>query len=214
MDKNSSLAPADKFRHLKSLLEGPAALAISGIHLTGAKYKEAIDILTQRFAQKQIVVNAHIETLLNLPRVSSEKDIKGLRKLYDSGEINARSLKSLGIDFKQYGTLLVPIIMSKLPEEIPLTITKGASADKWEPGAFLKTLRTELEAQEQCGVMKFDSNANSTRANSGNAAFTTSALFSSEGKITCTFCKGTDQSTKCQIVSSSQARKEIFNRQG
>ena len=42
--KSSSLAPVDKFRHLKSLLDGPAALAIAGIQLTGANYKEAIDI--------------------------------------------------------------------------------------------------------------------------------------------------------------------------
>ena len=212
--KSSSLAPVDKFRHLKSLLEGPAALAISGIQLTGANYKEAIDILTQRFAQKQVIVNAHMEALLNLPRVSSERDIRELRKLFDSLEINIRSLKSLGIDFKQYGTLLVPIIMSKLPDEIRLTITKGANGDTWELEVLLKTLRAELEAREQCGIMKFNNGANRTKGISNNAAYTTSALFSSERKVTCTFCKGPHQSAKCQIVSSPQARKDILRKQG
>ena len=163
-------------------------LAISGIRLTGANYKEAIDILTQRFAQKQVIVNAHMEALLNLPRVSSERDIRELRKLFDSLEINVRSLKSLGIDFKQYGKLLVPIIMSKLPNELRLIITKGANGDTWELEVLLKTLRAELEVRKQCGIMKFNNGANRTKGTSNNTAYTTSALFSSEGKVTCTFC--------------------------
>ena len=50
--------------------------------------------------------------------------MKALRKLYDHIEIKVRSLKSLGIDFAQYGTLLIPTVMTKVPEEIRLQITK------------------------------------------------------------------------------------------
>ena len=120
----SSITPITKFRHLKTLLEGPAAAALTGIQITSANYTEAIDILKQRFAQKQVIVNAHMESLLNLQAVSRERDIKALRKLYDNIESNVRSLKTLGVNFEQYGTLLIPIIMSKLPEETRLVITK------------------------------------------------------------------------------------------
>ena len=90
---STTLASVDKFRHLKTLLEGPAAKAISGIQMTNSNYEEAIDILKKRFSQKQIIINAHMEALLSLQKVSSETDIRSLRKLYDVIEINVRSLK-------------------------------------------------------------------------------------------------------------------------
>ncbi len=117
---NPTLSAVNKFRHLRSLLEGPAAAAIAGIQTTNANYNEAIEILKDRFARKQVIINSHMESLLNLTQVSNEQDIKNLRKLYDNIETHVRSLKSLGIDFIQYGALLVPMIMSKIPNEIRL----------------------------------------------------------------------------------------------
>ena len=92
--------------------------------MTSANYENAIEILRDRFAQRNIIVNSHMEPLLNLQKVFSEKDVKALRTLYDHIEINVRSLKSLCIDFAQYGTLLIPMVMTKIPEEIRLQITK------------------------------------------------------------------------------------------
>ena len=121
---NSTISPVNKFRNLKTLLEGQALTAIAGIQMTGANYKNAIEIIWDRFAQRSIIVNSHMEALLNLQKVFSEEDVKALRKLNDHIKINVRSLKSLGIDFAQYGTLLIPMVMTKIPEEIRLQITK------------------------------------------------------------------------------------------
>ena len=112
----STLTSVDKFRHLKTLLEGPAAKAIAGIQMTNSNYEEAVDILKKRFSQKQITINTHMEALFSLQKVSSERDINNFRKLYNVIEINVRSLKTLGIDFKQYGALLIPVIMNKVPD--------------------------------------------------------------------------------------------------
>eukprot|EP00795_Rhopilema_esculentum_P014292 gene14292-5330_t len=210
---STSLTPTNKFRHLKSLLEGPAETAISGIQITGANYNEAIDILRQRFAQKQVIINAHMETLLNLQKVSSDRDLKAFRKLFDTIEVNVRSLKSLGIDFEQYGALLVPVLMSKIPDEIRLEITKGAKGENWKLDYIMTILKAELEAREQCSLLK-QSSSSTSKINAASAPYTTSAFFSSDGKITCSFCKGTHQSAKCHIVSNPQARKEILRKQG
>ena len=48
--KSDALSPANKFRHLKSLLDGPAAKSISGIQVNDSNYGEAIEILQNRFA--------------------------------------------------------------------------------------------------------------------------------------------------------------------
>ena len=134
---------------------------MTGIQITSANYTEAIDILKQRFAQKQVIVSAHMESLLNLQAVSRERDIKALRKLYDNIESNVRSLKTLGVNFEQYGTLLIPIIMSKLPEETRLVITKGIQGENWCLDVIMKILKIELEARETCGNLDVRSPGNS-----------------------------------------------------
>ena len=92
VEGNSSLSPVNKFRHLKTLLEGEAAAATSGISTTGANYEIAVKLLKDRFVQKQIIVNSHVEALMDLRSIVNEKDVKGLRKLVDEIDTNIRSL--------------------------------------------------------------------------------------------------------------------------
>ena len=212
---STTLASVDKFRHLKTLLEGPAAKAISGIQMTNSNYEEAVDILKKRFSQKQIIINAYMEALLSLQRVSSERDIRCLRKLYDATEVNVRSLKTLGIDFNQYGALLIPVIMNKVPNEIRFIITKEIKGEEWELDGIVEILQGELEAREQSNQLQMkQSNGNFTKHAQGNHHFTTSVLVAERRKITCSYCNGSHYSAKCDIVSTPQARKAILRKQG
>eukprot|EP00794_Sanderia_malayensis_P019331 gene19331-21255_t len=104
--ENGSLTPVFKLRHLKTLLEGPAAATLSGLTLTSVSYSEAIELLKSRYGQTQVVINAHMEALLKMNHVPSMKDTKSLRKLYDEIEIHVRSLKSLGEWVNQLGWVL------------------------------------------------------------------------------------------------------------
>ena len=125
-----------------------------------------------------------MEALLNLQKVFSEKDVKALRKLYDHIEINVRSLKSLGIDFAQYGTLLIPMVMTKIPEEIRLQITKKVGKENWELDQVLANLKIELEAREACCQLHVDRQLGShfKSSRSSFSQSTTSALLSSGEK--------------------------------
>lgn len=61
-----------EFNYLHSLLEKSAAeLAISGLKITSGNYQEAIDILTARFGNQEQIVNALMNSLLNLPKVTN-----------------------------------------------------------------------------------------------------------------------------------------------
>ena len=62
---NPSLTNVDKFIYLRSLLDGPALNSITGLPLTELNYKEAIEILTDTFGNKQIIISSHMEILLN-----------------------------------------------------------------------------------------------------------------------------------------------------
>ena len=53
-----------------------------------------------------------MDNLLKLPAVSSVNDVKGIRQLYDKTEINIRGLQALSVEAQQYGSFLVPVLLS------------------------------------------------------------------------------------------------------
>ena len=68
-----------------------------------------------------------MDTLLNIDAISSDRNFKDLRELYDHTKSHVRSLKSLGIESASYGAHLAPILLSKLPPELRLIVSKKVS---------------------------------------------------------------------------------------
>ena len=152
MHKNASLTNVDKFNYLRSLLDGPALNSITELPLTELNYKEAIEILTDRFGNKQIIISSHMEALLKLQPVNAMSNVKGIRAVLDNLEIQVRGLQSLTrIDSAQYGALLIPILMEKLPEELRLIVSREHK-DNWELTTVIKAVKNEVEARERCGM--------------------------------------------------------------
>ena len=83
---NNYLNDIDKFQYLRSCLQGSAAETVAGLQLTSANYKEAVKLLQARFANKQIIISKHIDTLMELNQISKSEDIGALRLLYDRVE--------------------------------------------------------------------------------------------------------------------------------
>jgi len=80
---------------LSSLLEGLAFAAITGLKLTAPNYAEAIDTLTKRYGNKQLIIARHMDTLLELESVTSATNIKALRQLYDQLNSMSKTLSPL-----------------------------------------------------------------------------------------------------------------------
>ena len=70
----------NKFNYLNSLLDRSAADAIMGLRLTSSNYEKVIDILKQRFGNKQLIINRHMEALLQLNAVTLNTTLKNLRR--------------------------------------------------------------------------------------------------------------------------------------
>jgi len=121
--ENPSLTSIDKFNYLSCLLESTAAEAISGLTRSSANYEEAVAILKRRFGNKQLIVNRHMDSLVKLELVSSQHDVKALRRFYDAVESNVRGLKALGVPRESYGALLSSVVISKLPPEMRLIVS-------------------------------------------------------------------------------------------
>ena len=108
------MSQIDKFNYLSTLLEGEASRAIQSLSLSSANYAVAVDILQERFGKPQTVITAHMDDLLKLPDLGSNCQVKDLRAALDQLTIHVRGLESLGISAQQYGSLLTPIVMSKI----------------------------------------------------------------------------------------------------
>ncbi|GBN86721.1 hypothetical protein AVEN_94602-1 [Araneus ventricosus] len=100
--ENSSLNDVDKFSYLKSVVTSDAELAIRGLTLTSENYAKAVKILEDRFGRQELIVDYHMNNLLNLTPVRKSFDGTALRNLYDQLEVNIRGLESLGISPDSY----------------------------------------------------------------------------------------------------------------
>ena len=88
-----------------------------------------------------------------MPVVSSVNDVKGIRQLYDKTEIHIRGLQALGVRAQQYGSLLVPGLLSKVTHELRLIISREFDTGNWSLDELLKIFKTEVEARERCNSM-------------------------------------------------------------
>ena len=219
----NGISDVEKFNHLRSLVEGAAYATIAGLSLTEENYKTAIDLLQERFAQKQIIINSHMDAILKLNSVSTMADIKKIRQIYDQAEIHVRGLQAQGVDSAQYGTLLIPIMMAKIPEDLRLILSRQFCGDNWNLDELLKAFKTELEARERCASSSVGTSSRTNQVHSslpkwkgeeaeGNP--TAAALASFNRKINCTYCHKSHPSVRCNVITDVKARKSLLLKQG
>ena len=207
--KNQDLTDIDKFNYLHSLLEHTAAEAIAGITLSLSNYEEAIALLKKRFGSKQQLISKHMEALLNLEAVTSSRDLKNLRQLYDKVESHVRCLKSLDVTSASYGSILSSILMKKIPQDLCLIVSREIVSDEWDLDSLMKVIEKEIEARERAAV---DSSVNTKRP--GREPSTTSALLTNNLQVACCFCNGSHQSHLCRTVPGVEQRKQCLMRSG
>ena len=63
-------------------------------------------------------LSVHILISVSLPSVKNQRDAAELRKLFDQVESSVRNLKSLKVEKNSYGSLLVPLLNRKLPNDM------------------------------------------------------------------------------------------------
>ena len=109
-----------------------------------------------------------MDTLLKLPVATSLQDIRKIRNIYDKIESCVRGLQTMGIKSDSYGNLLIPIMFSKLPEELRLFISRKFDQDTLDIHKLLKEFKADLEARERVSLLnprpenKFQANGQSS----------------------------------------------------
>ena len=208
---NEQLTDIDRFSYLKRYLKGRAFDVVSGLSLNSANYKEAIALLKERFGDPQVLITAHMESLLKIRRLRSSDDVEGLRKLYGEIEKCVRNLRSLKVETSTYGCLLIPILNERLPDDLTLILSRRFGGDVWTLDLLLKYLNEEIQAKERCsGGKKSDFNNRYAKGD----RFTASSLHVGSNNVKkCVFCyKEGHSPSQCQAVPTSRERRKVLRR--
>ena len=83
-----------------------------------------VNLLKERYSNKQLIVPLRMTNLLNLPQLTPSDNVNNLRKIHDTVETQVRSLENLDIQSEMYGPLLIPVLLSKLSSELSLIINR------------------------------------------------------------------------------------------
>ena len=128
IDKKDSLTAVDKFNYLVNILEGEAFRVVQGLEIVEEHYDHSKGTLYQRFGHKQKIIQVHMDNLLHL-QYSLNGTIGQLRKIFDDINVRIRVLESLGVRQENYGSLLIIIIMKRIPKDVALQVARETKSD-------------------------------------------------------------------------------------
>ena len=215
IDSNESLSGVQKLTYLKNLVTGKAASIIDGIPLSNNNYETAFNLLKDRYDNKQLQISSHMKSLLEISDIYNVNNIDSLRTMYDNIETQIRHLKHLGIEADMYGPMLVPIIMSKIPQEINLIISRQLQdKDCWQIDDVLRIFKSELTAREKTNAISNVEVKDISQRMSASSLFTNSSTNNNKGirnysSNVCVFCEKSHKSLDCRIVTSVERRRDI-----
>jgi len=125
---------------------GEAKRGIAGLSLSNANYKVVIQILRERFGNKQDVIDLHYQSLVNIATPSVT--VGNLRIFLNTVEKHLRSLEVIDENINQH--VFVSIIRAKLTEEVlrQLEFSHG-SKDQWTLQTLVRQISEYVTACER-----------------------------------------------------------------
>ena len=150
IDKNLEPSDVEKMNYLNGMLTGEAARTLSGLPLTEENYRKATKLLKERFGKTQNLINAYMESLSKIHAPSS--DTKNSREFYDICEANIRGVETLSIMTESYGSLLTPILLKKIPEDIRRLIFRADPLADSSLDRLRVAIRQEIETRGKSHV--------------------------------------------------------------
>ncbi|XP_057299542.1 uncharacterized protein LOC130630166 [Hydractinia symbiolongicarpus] len=155
-----------------------------------------------------------MKKLLKLEQANNLTNIETLRNVFVNVETQVRSLENLDVTSENYGPLLIPVLMSKLPEELNLIITRQFNdKDCWDMKLVLRALKSEIEPHDNNPFSSLalpvhylhqsnrdlPHNQHNYRNHQNN-----------QNNYRCIFCDKSHKSQQCQIITNFDARKNVL----
>ena len=202
---NASLSEVQKLSYLRAQLHGDAARIIAGLQLSNDNYTHSVTLLKERFGQTYKQVDAHLQALIDLP--SPNNLLSSLREFHDATEGHIRSLSTLGKPQDSYGSLLIPILLGKLPSKVKQNLVRAHGKREWTLSELQTAILNELY------ILEMGSQTEPlTSAAPPTASFLTATKKSSmtvKTKLRCPFCAGPHNPSMCESVKDPKQRCDI-----
>ena len=113
-----------------------------------------------------------MKKFVTIPPVKNNRDLRGLRKLYNEVETGVRNLRTLNINTSTYGSLFVPLLNEKLSPDLQLRLSRNFENEVW----ILDMLKLKVEAKDRSLTIATGSKFNNDRTPFHQLDFTISAL--------------------------------------
>ena len=140
-----------------------------------------------------------MDNLLKIQAVKSSQELDKLRAMCDQIEGIVWSLDSMSIGAEIYGTFLTPIVLSKIPEDFRVMVSRKLDEDTWDLSAVIKVFNEELSLRK-CSLLPSAITRSSESVGSKYVAENQSDL---HHLLCLLFIRGTDKArlTKYIVVS-------------
>ncbi|XP_062556848.1 uncharacterized protein LOC134221677 [Armigeres subalbatus] len=196
--------PALKLFHLRNSLVGQAAGIIDQDLINNNDYDAAWRVLTQRYEDKRVVVDKHVENLFNLPKVSQE-NASNLRKIIDTCTKNVEALKHQNLPVDGLGEqMLVNLIAGKMDKKLRVAWearqTKNVLSTYPATMDFLEDQCRIYEKLDTCTKPSAESAKPKTMARSHTLISSESKTERNEHK--CQVCKANHELWKCEAFKN------------
>ncbi|KYN21888.1 hypothetical protein ALC57_05730 [Trachymyrmex cornetzi] len=113
---NPTLSPVEKLQYLKTSLTGTAGHMLSNTALTADNFSKAWESLISFYENKRLLVNAALNSLFNLKRMTRESSAD-LEKLYTTVTQIYRTLETLGRPVNSWDDFLIFIMIQRMDSE-------------------------------------------------------------------------------------------------
>lgn len=222
---NLGLSNVQKFYYLKSSLKDDAFNLIESIHVSDTNYKDAWQLLHDRFEQKALLIHNHIRSIFEYPSIDRENHAT-LRTFFDNMTKHLRALKALGEETEKWDRLLIYLFCTKLDKatrkEWELYDTEDELPTMEDMNKFLKQrcdLLEKLEVSNNSCSKNLDYKGNKSfeKENKGRHrynAYTSYQIQTNKQSLSCYYCKERHTIFQCEkflnltnIQKSAEVRK-------
>jgi hypothetical protein len=180
--ENKGLNDIRRFHYLKGVLKGKALKCIESLKISGANYAIAWDTLKKRYKNTRLIVQEHVQAILNAPPLN-KTIYSGLRQLLDTVISNLEALKVLNINTNSWDPLIVPIITQKL--DFPTKREWEAKLNSEIP----KLADLQEFLNNKCNLLESLNSGNQKSQSSQHKTHAIANHASANDKLTCSFCK-------------------------
>ena len=199
---SSPISDEEKFGYLLESVIPKVRDRIANLKPSSVGYKMAWDRLKKEYGQTKVVINAHLDEIINLPTVRGTNHGK-VQEFYDKLSNNYDVLQTLGEGGKLQG--FVMSILNKLARVKPDLVRVDDNWEEWEMETLISNLQAWLK-RNKC------EDGQKSPAYMGERGNKERSYYGGEGKPKpkCIFCSEEYWSDECKTTVTQAQRKKFF----